>query len=272
MYYSYPKMVQGAFYMNKPKIVHKKVVLNDKNIDDFLVGQTAAQYYTGTKTIIVRDYKIGPTVPADKVAKASEIIKLLEDNKEGFLVHEKHHWHNNITCGDVTDNTGINYFQEIALYCLDEISAFAATALYTDPDAKKRGINAYSVAYAISAGVQEFADGHGLDIYLSKITDGVRSGVELDLQYKTIGIDYLGRLSQEYRLNRKNLFNERFYEIANTYFTYDNYCIFQDKLSPQLEAAFTMVRVEIQDVVLAYCNALDKMLTQMRFEHRFRKK
>ena len=218
--------------MKKPQIVYQTVTINNRNVDDFLAAQDAGAYDEDTNSIILFSYKPSKRLKKSVRDEVNSLIQYTYKNRPCTVAHEMHHWRNRQRLGDLAQFARCNYYQEMSLKSLDEMSAFTAGVLYSEPMLLEHGVCPETVAIAMHAGTCEFIDGAGLTYYLDSFGDLLKQGISADLRSGATCPKMLSRQRNLYQQTPDKLFDRRFHNAVNRMFTYDRYCIFRDCDAP----------------------------------------
>ena len=245
--------------MSQPWIECQTVIINSKNVDDFLHSHTAGMFDVGTNIITDYRFVVGDDLTGPVRERVRRIIDILNAEHDITIAHETQHLYNRRKIGDFVEFAGGNYFQEMSLYCLDELSAFTGGILHGDPTLVARGTTPETVAVAMNAGVQEFINGTGCTFYLDGLSQQLTDAVFVDLFNRDTRPRGLKKQCVLYRNAPERLFSPRFYRAVNQLFTYDDYCIFADnKLTPPVRNLMSETQHDIRRVNKMY---LDKTLS-----------
>lgn len=226
-------MIYKKMKLAEPKILYKDIIINNNNIDDFLNTPHGGAYHYDTNTIILYNYIISQDIlDAKKAAEAKSITHTAIEHRPSTIVHEKRHWHNRTIVPRFQDFCLMNYYQEVSLQCLDEISAITADILYTTPKYKKLGICQATVLCSMLEATERFKNSC-LDEYLNRFIDWISESYHLDVELLTVEKAYvfLQQLQATYKDAPQKLFDKRFHDAVKGYFTFDDYCILNDKIS-----------------------------------------
>lgn len=247
--------------MKQPRIIYKHVTINNKNVDSFLHVQKMAKYDVDSQCIIVYDYAIERGLDFARLGPAMATINNIMLMRPRSIAHETQHWRNAHVVDNVYDFCGCNYFQEISLYCLDELSAFTAGAFYSNPALKSNGANARTIIAAMDEGITEFLDGAGLTFYLEDLLDFVRDGVSTDIAERYASVYDLIDLQRQYKFDAKSLFGREFYDVVRRYFTFDGYCILDERNIPSdMRNIWRDIIAKCQRIKSAYLSRTNAML------------
>ena len=214
--------------MRQPWIDYETVVINRKNVDVFLADCTSGRFYSDKNTIVLYSFVVGDDLPHQLRTQVASVVRSLNADRDYALAHEIKHWDNLNAIGDIAEITRGNYYQEIYLNCLDELSAFTASVLRTSPELMSRGVTPETVAISMKLGVQEFVYGNGYLFYLDSLSQQLAENVFVDLRNQDMTIKRMRRQRDLYRMSPDKLFDVRFHRMAQQMFTFDNYCILRD--------------------------------------------
>ena len=245
--------------MSQSWIDCQTVIINSKNVNEFLRSHTTGMFDVATN--IISDYRfvVGDDLTGPVRDRVVRIIDRLNAEHDITIAHETQHLQNRRKIGDFVEFAHGNYFQEMSLYCLDELSAFAGGILRGDPVLAERGTTPETVAVAMNAGVQEFINGTGCTFYLDGLSQQLTDAVFVDLFNRDTRPKVLKKQCSMYRNAPESLFGPRFYRAVNQLFTYDDYCIFNDaKLAPPVRNLMAETQCDIKRVNRLY---LDKTLS-----------
>ena len=249
--------------MKKPKIVYERVTINNANIDSFLAAQHMAKYDTGSDRIIVYDYAIDSSVDFLKKGAALQTLDFIRTMRPRSIAHEMQHWRNSRVVDNVYDFCNGNYFMEMSLYCLDELSAFTAGAFYSNPVLRSSGANARTIIVAMDEGISEFADSSVMNFYLNNISNFIRDGIDQDISEQYTNVYELIDLQKRYAFDPKSLFDHRFYDVVRAYFTFDGYCILKDRNIPSdMRDIWQSVISNCNKIKSAYLSQTNKILSE----------
>ncbi|MBE6461490.1 MAG: hypothetical protein E7006_01450 [Alphaproteobacteria bacterium] len=251
--------------MQEPKIVYKQITINNANIDEFLQMQQAARYKATSNSIIIYDYTLDDSAGLEysKSRQARKIIKFVRQDRSRSIEHETQHWRNWCAVGDVAEVTMDNYYQEILLYCLDEISAFTAAAFYSSRHLSCRGACAETISIALHSGISEFVYGAGLSFYLEDLVQYTLDTIKADLRSGYVNIKRLKQLQSRTHRNPNGAFSRRFRRAARHYLTFDGYCILDDKLSGDALQMWHSVIKMLQDIRSIYTQSLSRAIDNL---------
>ncbi len=228
----------------EPKILYKDIIINNSNIDDFLHTKHAGAYCYDTNTIVLYNYIISDDVsdPA-KAAEAKDVAQYTIETRPSTIVHERRHWHNRRIVPRFQDFCLMNYYQEVSLMCLDEISAITADILYTTPKYKELGVCQATVLCSMLEATDRFK-GYCIEEYVTRFLGSISSGYHLDVQAVTPNkaYAYLQQLQREYEHAPQKLFDKHFQDAVKGYFTFDGYCVLDDKISANAQDAWKLVQ------------------------------
>jgi hypothetical protein len=204
----------------KPEIVYKTVIINKNNVDKVLAARHGGYYNVKTNGIVLFKYIMADDVPLSKRAAVLFFINQVKEYGDKIIFHEMHHWQNGDFCF-------ANYYQDNYADCLNEISAITAELVYTDPKYKLYGVKQVMVACSMMNAAYIFLH-YKFDKYMTRFISGI-------LQANKTGTDkvqiaQLQKWQNMYKNNPDTLFDKDFYKITKSYFTYNGYCIFEDKI------------------------------------------
>ena len=266
-------MVCKKMKLAETKILYQDTVINNNNIDDFLNTPHGGAYHYDTNTIILYNYIISQDIlDAQKAAEAKSIIHTAIKHRPSTIVHEKRHWHNRTIVPRFQDFCLMNYYQEVSLQCLDEISAITADILYTTPRYKKLGICQATVLCSMLEATERFKNSC-LDEYLNRFIDWISESYHLDVELLTVEKAYvfLQQLQATYKDAPQKLFDKRFHDAVKGYFTFDNYCILNDKISPMAKEAWTLVQQNLAQIKQRCIAEVHKMINTIIKSKTFQK-
>ena len=246
----------------EPKIYYKDILINNSNIEEFLNTPHGGAYDYDTNTIILYNYTISNDISdAQKAAEAKSIAQTAIEHRPSTIVHEKRHWHNRTIVPRFQDFCLMNYYQEISLQCLDEISAITADILYTTPRYKKLGICRATVLCSMLDATERFKNSC-LDEYLNRFIDWIVSNYHFDVKAVTAkkAYAYLQQLQNTYEHNSQKLFDKRFHDAVKGYFTFDGYCILNDNISDASMGAWKLVQQNFAQIKQRCITDVHKMI------------
>lgn len=253
--------------MQEPKIVYKQIIINNTNVGEFLEAQKAAEYRAASNSIILYDYSLSDDLGFGTSKKVRKIINHIRKERSYSLEHETQHWRNQSAVGDAADIANRNYYQEILLYCMDELSAFTAAAFYTNRHLTCRGACADSIVIAMHSGISEFVYGAGTTCYLQNMVRWVHDFIMSDLKRGFIDIAHLQRLQTRKRRNPNGLFGKRYHNAVKKYFTFDGYCIMDDKLSGYALGLWNEIQIVKNDIQSIYMHQLSQTIDDIIATH-----
>lgn len=246
----------------EPKILYKNIVINNSNIDDFLNTAHGGGYHYDTNTIILYNYTISNDISdAQKAAEAKSIAQTAIERRPSTIVHEKRHWHNRTIVPRFQDFCLMNYYQEVSLQCLDEISAITADILYTTHKYKELGVCQATVICSMLEATDRFKN-YYLDEYVHRFIDWISSSYHLDVELLTTQKAYacLQQLQNTYEHTPQKLFDKRFQDAIKGYFSFGEYCILDDKISSSSKDAWKLVQQNFAQIKQRCITDVHKMI------------
>ena len=259
----------------EPKILYKNIIINNDNIDDFLENPYGGVFCASTNTITIFQYTISNDIPEPKKSDAKSIAKDATDGHDGVIIHEKQHWRNHILVPKFSEFCFMNYYQEISLLCLDEISAITAQILYDTPKYKQMGISQETVACSMLESTYYFQNYYFQD-YISRFVSEILENHHLDIRATTPkkAFAYLKRLQHTYKTCPTELFDKRFHDTVKGFFTYDDNCILNDKISSSTKNVWDTVKMNLsqikQDSLVETFRMINKILKPNNTPHKKR--
>ena len=234
----------------EPKILYENVVINNSNIDDFLCTAHGGAYCYAKNVIFLYNYTISDDIlDSAKAAEAKDLAQQVVTQRPQTIIHEKRHWSNRAIVPRFEDFCFMHYYQEVSLKCLDEISAIAAGILYTVPQYKRLGVCQTTVVCAMLEASSRFKEDCA-DEYISRFIDHIKCGHNLDVKAITAdkAVARLSQLQNTYRNNPKQLFSKRFHSAVKGFFTFDGYCVLDDKISAETVNAWNFVQQNLSQI------------------------
>ncbi len=209
--------------MQGARIIYSTITLNDQNIDAFLETCKYGDFIPGRDYIRLYNYVIGSVSDAAKAHAAAKAIEKVIRKRPEAIAHEQWHFHNDQIIGNIADLCGNNYYQEVVIHCIDELSARAAGILYSDPDCTQYGVRAGTILYAMLAGCDEIASYDDMcNDYVEHFVDDTGMRIIDDLADGHTTIADLVQLQNNYKYNRRVLYNSpKFHNILREMFTFD---------------------------------------------------
>ena len=205
----------------KPKIIYKTVTINKCNVDNILAMRHGGYYNAKTNVIVLFQYNVANDIPKSKTAAVSFFMNQVQEYHDKIVVHEMQHWHNR----DLISVS--NYYEETFSDCMDEVSAITAEIVYNDPEYKSRGVRQVPVACSMMQASYIFLH-FKFDKYMNRFIKNILSNRKLDPDAPTIA--QLCELQNVRKNNPEKLFDKNFYNATNSFFTYNGYSIFDDKI------------------------------------------
>ena len=255
------------FCMKEPEVICKRVHIDNSNLADFFAAQPSAFYNMYKNQIILYDYTISDDLKYPDAVRARKIVKLLQKERPCSLEHETQHWRNVKNAGDPALVANGNYYQEVALAYLDEMSAFTAQNYYYDRQINCLGPCAETITAALYFGISEFAYGAGMTFYLRDILQKMRENILYDLKKGYTDIATLQKLQERMRKNPAGLFNKRFRGAVRHYFTFDGYCIMDDKVYGEAKEICRSIKKIHKTIKNKYMQQTQKLIDEIIANH-----
>lgn len=205
----------------KPKIIYKTVTINKNNVDNILSARHGGYYNAKTNVIVLFQYDVANDIPNSKAAAVSFFINQVREYHDKIIFHEMQHWYNR----DLVSFS--NYYQQTFSYCLNEVSAITAEIVYTDPEYKSRGVRQVPVACSMMQASYIFLH-FKFDKYVNRFVRNILSDRTFDTN--AMSVAQLRELQNVRKNNPEKLFDKNFYNATNSFFTYNGYSIFDDKI------------------------------------------
>ena len=225
----------------EPKIIYRTVTINKKNLKNILSVRHGGYYNYKKNEIVLFKYVMSDDIPQSKKTDVLYLVNYAKESKDKTIFHEMQHWQNNELSPFFFDN----YYMDNYAGCLDEISAFTAGLVYTDPEYKLYGIRQDMVVCSMATSAYIF-----LRYYFDKYIDRFINGI---LKMRKTGADetpisQLTKWNNKYKNNPDVLFDKDFYNITNHYFTYNGYCIFDDKIYEYTKDVWNLANANIKQI------------------------
>ena len=225
----------------RPEIIYKTVVINKNNVDSVLATRRGGYYSDRRNVIVVFKYVMSDDISQSKKTDVLNLINYIKESGDKTIFHEMQHWQNH----ELTPFLFDNYYMDNYADCLDEISAFTAGWVYTDPEYKLHGIRQNMVVCSMATSAYIF-----LHYYFDKYIDRFINGI---LRMRKIGTDetpilQLKKWQNIYKNNPDGLFDKDFYNMTNHYFTYNGYCIFDDKIYDNAKDVWSYANESIKQI------------------------
>lgn len=254
--------------MQEPKIVYKKIILNGKNVSSFLGLQNRGACDIINNCIILYRYVIGKGLSIKQEKHAQELINFIQHYEYLTIAHEMHHWKNYAQGGYPMDLANGNYYKEISLYYLDEMSAFSAGALRYQQNKQKHNTRADNIVQAIHSGIAEFIDETVYADYMRTLIKWIRYSILSDLRDGSVTITELINLQKNFHKNSQAMFDDDFHDAVKKYFTFDGYCVMNDKLSGKTLKLWREIENALEQIKFEYLTKTDEIITNIIKRHR----
>ncbi len=227
-------------------IEYRHIFINADNIDQYRNGLVAGKresnwrYFDNKRInegkITLYSYSVADnSLNARDAIRVRELIKLINSRKNQTIIHETHHFHNESNGLKMHISKGICYIY-LSLYCLDEISARTAEALYDISTnrierVKTKVMGACGIkpeVRAIFKAIDKFQT--TFSYYCEKAIKSYKKETK-SFYNNDINIEGQEKLYQ-YDLNmlKEFLYTKDLYKIVENYFTFNGVCI-KDKLN-----------------------------------------
>ena len=205
----------------KPKIIYKTVTINKNNVDNILSARHGGYYNLKTNFIVLFLYDMANDIPFSDFGMVLSFVNQIKEEHDKIIVHEMQHYYNR------SRFYFDNYYQEIFAHCLNEVSAMTAELVYTDTEYKLRGVHQSLVANSMMQASYIFLH-FKFDKYTNRFTRNMLSGRKSETGASTI--TQLQSLQNVHKEDTEKLFNKNFYDAINSFFTYNGYNVFDDKI------------------------------------------
>ncbi|MBO4672343.1 MAG: hypothetical protein J5608_01675 [Alphaproteobacteria bacterium] len=226
----------------EPQIVYKTVTINEELIDKFLDRPFGGYYSQCDNTITMLNYTISGNLSTQQQDTVKAVISIIEQERDSILEHEKQHWRNHRAIPNFHTACGLNYYQEIYLNCLDEVSALTAGTLFK-PEYQQIGINQRSVLCVMSESTEYFCK-QFFDQYIQDFTQRAAHRHWMDVEVfllPTTSHQRLQDLQKTFQNEPEKLFNEEFYLLMTRLFEFSGYNVWHDKLKPKNQEFMDML-------------------------------
>lgn len=247
---------------HEPPIVKKRVTINNRNVDEFLTLPQHGAMNWDTGCIEIFEYRISKSLPPEKYSIAQKISALIKSSRPQTIHHETRHWQNYKKIGDFADFAQCNYFQEVSLYYLDEISAFCAGVLYSDKVLVSFGPIPDSVIAATQMALDQFTHPDCFEFYLSDITEQMTNNIISDLNNGLITKKQLRRMQTMYNTDPDKLFSKKYHSAIKSFFTFDGTYVLDYKNIPEHSyAALDCILSEMKKIRHQYLTRTNDIIT-----------
>ncbi len=246
--------------MKQPDVFYDKYTINNTTVHDlqssFALGGYSMCENCVTATNPVERFKVKDS-HRRQLPKKIEIIK---QNEPVIHAHKQHHIRNH----DKIGLTGTNYYQDVLLAAMDELSAATAGYLY-GTELAHQGINMYSVASAMYGASDWLSNPNIMPDYVGACVDRVQLimlGTLIDSEMNRYSLEYMQRI---YKNFPGVLFKKDFYARIKDMFTYDGYCIMDDaRMPPEVLNVWRTVQDNFQrikkDCLTRNCAMIDRTI------------
>ena len=227
--------------LQKPKIMYKTVAINKNNVDSVLASRHGGYFSAKTNVIVLFKYTIAANLPESKKKDVLFFINIVKEYNDKIIFHEMQHWQNHNSLSFCFDN----YYQDNFSDCMDEVSALTAEFIYTDTKYKSCGVYQALVARSMMNASFIFLH-YKFDRYMDRFINSA-------LQYYKKGdsgvtIAQLQNWQNMYKNNSPALLGENFYNATKNFFTYNGYCIFDDKIYEYVKGVWNDANESIKQI------------------------
>lgn len=227
--------------LQRPEIIYKTIVINKNNVDSVLATRRGGYYSYRKNEIVLFEYVMSDDIPQSKKTDVLWLVNHAKESRDQTIFHEMQHWQNYELCPPCFDN----YYMDIYNYCLDEVSATTAGFVYDNPKYKLHGVKQDIVVCSMATAAYIFLR--------YKFEEYNKRFINCTLRARKMGedetpISQLKKWNNKYKNNPDALFDKDFYNITNHYFTYDRYCIFDDKIYESTKEVWNRANENIKQI------------------------
>ena len=227
--------------LQRPEIIYKTVVINKNNVDSVLATRRGGYYNYEKNEIVLFKYVMSDDIPQSKKTDVLYLVNYAKESKDKTIFHEMQHWQNYELCPLYYDN----YYMDIYNDCLDEVSALTAGFIHDDSKYKLYGVKQDIVVCSMATAAHIFLH-YYFDKYKGRFVNSIlraRKNGEDETP-----ISQLKKWNNKYKNNPDALFDKDFYNVTNHYFTYDGYCIFDDKIYEYTKDVWNLANENIKQI------------------------
>ena len=236
--------------LHVPKIFNQDIIINNKNVDSFVRAPVCGEYKRDKDEIILYNYIVSYEVPVSKLQHVKYAINLVKTERYRTILHETHHWQNNKNSKYSEYMQHANPYQAFSLELLDEISARTAELLFDRPGGMLVNVCQKDVVDSMLNASNDFIYYHFdeyMNHYIEYASQNATNGITTDSELKE-HYDWLVELQKQYKADSKVFFDKPFQGVVKAFFTFNGYCILNDKISLSVQKDWDMVRYNLSKI------------------------